>query len=204
MMNKPLSQQLLVAATVAFGLLLLAMPNTAHAQATATGGTDIDIQLPETVILHYFSNVDVTIDSNALLSWLGYASNVIDEGTASGTGTTVDLAMAATNPNALTAYDLTLSNAWAVRSLHTDAGGDTQVEISITDATLDNAGGTTITINSGGVQANGGGFAVTAQFASPGLETPQYGDVRLSLDLSNATMSGSYNDGEFTLEATNI
>ena len=57
---------------------ILGMSQPASAQANV----DIDITLQGITILHYFSNLDVTIDSTAMAQMLGYAGTLIDEGTA--------------------------------------------------------------------------------------------------------------------------
>jgi hypothetical protein len=186
-------------------VLMLAMTPAANAQAS--GATDIDITLPDIVILHYFSNVDISITGDALGTFLtGVAGDQsIDEGTSAPVagGFTQDLGI---GPSALTGGDpaaavLTLLNAWAVRSIATDA--DTTLDIAVTDDTLTHAGGGTIVISSATVDA-GAGAGDPITFASPGLVNPEVGDVVLTLNLTNADAGGDYLDGVFTLTATNF
>ncbi|MCB1865964.1 MAG: hypothetical protein KDG50_11070 [Chromatiales bacterium] len=178
-----------------------------HNAATAQVNVDIDITLGGITILHYFSNLDVTIDATALTQMLGYGGTEVDEGTAGAITVSAfpfsgDAAMTATAPtNDPSDVDLTIQNAWAVRSI--TAAGTNTVEIVVTDDTLTEGGGDTITITDAQVDTAGGTQgAGTVNFDSPGLVSPQYGDVILSLDLSLATTAGTYNDGVFTLEAT--
>lgn len=196
----------LAAAVLLIGSML---PNAAHAQAS--GATDVDIELPSILVLHYFSNVDIQVSGNVLQTWLGVTS---DAGIASGAGAVAgtsiqtDLSIAGdgdyTPTNDPTAVPLTLLNAWAVRSLAA-TGESTQVTIAVNDNTLSHTGGDTITVSSGGVRVTGGGaFAGSASFSPPGLAAPQRGDVQLTLDLSNATLSGAYDDGQYTLTVNNI
>lgn len=189
----------------ALALAFTAMP----ASAQATGATDVDITLPDIVILHYFSNVDVTITDTALGSFLTGTpgDSSVDEGTVAPLpgGFTQDLGM---GPSALTgdpsAAVLVLQNAWAVRSISLLGGTNTQLAIAITDNLLElSVGGPSITISSGTVN-DGTSNADTITFAAPGLVNPQMGDVELTLDMSNAINAGEYVDGVFTLTATNI
>ena len=191
-------KKLLIGVTLALALVPV-LPRAASAQAT--GATDIDITLEGIIILHYFSNVDVTIDAASMAAFLGIGPEV-DEGTAGGTATLVgtdfelDLNIVPTDPdNDPTTANLVLTNAWAVRALSTP-GTDVGVTGSVTGNPLGHsgAGGESIDITSA--------TATPASFASPGLVTPQYGDVTLALDFTNATAAGTYdNGGEYTLTA---
>jgi hypothetical protein len=193
------------------GLLgVLALAFTAMpASAQATGATDIDITLPDIVILHYFSNVDVTITDTALGTFLtgNAGDSAFDEGTVAplAGGFTQDLGMGPSNltgdPSAAV---LVLQNAWAVRAISLVGETTTELEITITDDTLElSVGGPSIIITSGTVN-DGASNAGTITFTTPGLVNPHMGDVELTLDMSNATNAGEYVDGVFTLEATNV
>jgi len=91
-------------------------------------------------------------------------------------------------------------NAWSVRS--NNANGTNTVTIAITDGTLAHTLGDTIAMSNGRVNVAGGTAGSSVTFPTPGMATPQFGDVILELDLTNATYSGEYADGEFTLSAT--
>jgi hypothetical protein len=195
-----------VSLTVVGVALVLAMTPAANAQAT--GATDVDITLPDIVILHYFSNVDIQITGGALGTFLtGVAGDQsIDEGTSTPAagGFTQDLGI---GPSALSGGDpsaavLTLTNAWAVRSISFAGVTDTTLDIALTDDTLTHSGGGTIVITSATVDA-GAGAGDPITFAAPGLANPEVGDVVLTLDLTNADAGGDYLDGVFTLSATN-
>ena len=94
-MNWPRKALLNVSLAVLGVVLVLAMTPAAHAQAS--GATDIDITLPDIVILHYFSNVDISITGDELGTFLtGVAGDqTIDEGTSApaAAGFTQDLGM---------------------------------------------------------------------------------------------------------------
>jgi len=179
--------------------LVAVMPRAASAQAT--GATDIDITLEGIIILHYFGEVDVTIDSASMAAFLGIGP-AFDEGASGGTATLVgtdfdvDLNIVPTDPNNDPASaNLVLRNAWAVRALSTP-GTDVGVTGSVTGSPLAHVGGGGESIDISSATAS------PASFASPGLVSPQYGDVTLALDFTNATAAGIYNNGgEYTLTA---
>jgi len=194
------------------GLLALGacalMLATAPVHAQAVGATDVDITIPDIVILHYFGNVDITIGSNEFGTFLtGVAGDSsVDEGIAAPAagGFTQNLAIA---PSALTgdpsAAVLTLQNAWAVRAVG-NAGAQTQLAVSVTDGTLDHATSAATMAISAAVVDDGTSNGATITFNAPGLFAPETGDVELTLDMTNATDAGEYQDGVFTLTAVNL
>lgn len=190
-----------------FSLAVFAALVPATARAQAVGATDVDINLPNIVVLHYFSNVDITINAATLEAFLGYGANTVDEGTKAASNSfspNVDISSSLTAPTGdPSAANLVLSNAWAVRALG-GAGSSIQIAIANTDNTLTNATGGSITVSAVGVQTGGGGFAGTQTFAPTGLSTPKVGDVRLTLNMASAVRSGDYLDGVYTLTVTNL
>jgi len=206
------TQSRLAAALVVGALALL---GSVPALAQAQGSTTVSVQIPDIVILHYFSTIDVTIDANAMGTFLtGTPGNsALDEGAGSGTASVVggtlqaDVAMV---PSALsgdaTAALLVLQNAWAVRAVSLGApASETQLDVVVTTPTLSNVGlGTSMTISSAAVTDGVGAAAPTITFATPGLGTPEIGDVELTLDMTLASGAGTYTGGVFTLTATNI
>ena len=183
---------------------------TSETRAQAIGSTDIDITLPDIVILHYFGSVSVEITPANMAAFLGLASAVQETVIVTPLeGFDVNLQMSPTAPTgSLDAAVLTLRNAWPVRSLSVGAGnnvGTTSLNIGIDNDTLVHAtlgAGTEIILDSATVNANGGGAGTSITFDSPGLFNPQLGDVQLTLDMSDATAAGTYLGGVFTLEAT--
>jgi hypothetical protein len=121
----------LAAVLVTVGLLAL---TATPARAQASGATDVDITIPDIVILHYFSSVQVTVTQAALGTFLtGTAGDqAIDEGTPTFTGAfDHDLTI---GPSALTGGDpaaavMILRNAWAVRSISLAGGTNTRLDI---------------------------------------------------------------------------
>jgi hypothetical protein len=198
---------------VAAAIVAFALVGAAPAHAQAQGQTTVSIDIPDIVILHYFSSVDVTLDANAMGSYLtgtpGGAST-IDEGNASGAASLtggnfqLDLGM---SPSGLTgdpsAALLVLQNAWAVRAITVGGGSaTTQLDVAVTGAAL-TSGGSSIAISTAAVD-DGTSNGASITFPSTGLGNPTVGDVELTLDFSGATESGTHTGGEFQLTATNI
>jgi hypothetical protein len=198
---------LLTSLVVGAFALLIASP--AHAQAT--GNTAVSIDVPDIVILHYFSTVDVQLDAATMGNFLTGGITLFDEGAAGGFAAEnlgqfeLDLAMV---PDPLTGDPanavLLLQNAWAVRSISGGATSATQVVISVPAAssTLAGVAGSTIEMIGAGVDI-GAGAAASVSFA-PSLNPPVTGDVVLTLDFGNTTAAGSHAGGVYSLTASNI
>ena len=197
---------------IALAFAGLALLGTTPAVAQAQGSTSVSVDIPDIVILHYFSTVDVTIDANTLGTFLTGVpgDSSADEGAAAGSASlsggafTTDLAM---TPSALagnpTAAVLVLQNAWAVRAVSLgNPGSQTQLDVAVTAATMNN-GAASMAI-SGATVSDGVSNAASITFATPGLGTPEIGDVELTLDMTLASDAGTYAGGEFTLTASNI
>jgi hypothetical protein len=200
-----------IAAALAVGVC--ALVGATPAQAQAQGQTAVSIDIPDIVILHYFSSVDVTIDATSMGTFLtGTPGNesAVDEGAASGTAGlaggnfSLDLAI---NPTGLsgdpTSAVLVLQNAWAVRAISLGGGGSlTQLGVSVTGATMSN-GSSQIAISNATVD-DGTSNSSTITFPAPGLAPAREGDVQLTLNFSNAVGAGTHTGGQYTLSATNI
>lgn len=204
-----------IAAAVLAFTLSAGAPTDARAQAN--GQIGVSIGFPPLIILYYFSNLDVTITEAALASYLtNGAGPAFDEGNVSVTlthtaGTSFDEQDAAISPaplsGSMTDAFVVIRNAWAVRSVGRAAGGDTQVSMqSIDTATLSGSAGGTMNMDGVAVRLAGdtGTGALNVTWAPLGVSTPQFGDVVIELDMSNATTEGTYSGGQFTIEATNL
>lgn len=190
----------------AFLTAFLAFGGLGQVHAQAVGDTNFDISLEGIVVLHYYSSFDINLDSDALGNFLlGAAGDgSVDEG-AAGTLTGFDVDLAIT-PSALTgnpaSAPLILRNAWAVRSITTSGQTDISVSVPAAGATLTEAGSSdTISVTDADVGDNTAQANSTYTFNSPGLFSPQFGAVRLTLDMSNAQTVGDYTGGQFRLTA---
>lgn len=192
-------------------LAVAAMPftlATSH-DAQAQVNVDVNITLNGIVILDYYSQIDVTIPS-AVLGGLFNCTGTVTAGQACDQGSTGAL-VATGNASQLTAtptdvptpgpggspanVPLVLEDVWAVRAIAT-AGQNVNVGITATGGPLVN-GSASIAIGSPSVSP--------ASFAPPGLVNPTYGDVTLGLNLTNATLAGTYSSvsgQDYTLNVT--
>ncbi len=192
-----------VAMVLAVALMMVSVP------AAKAASVDIDITLQGITILHYYSNLDVTIDSTALGQLLSpLTSPEHDEGTEaltiSASPFSGTIATALTSPTLdPSAVDLTIVNCWGVRSI--TAAGTNTVTTAITTATMSHSvegAGTDIVISNARVTDGVQAAAASVQFDSPGLVNPELGDCILELDMTTATHTGTYEDGVFTLVAS--
>lgn len=198
----------LLLASLVVGAFALLIASPVHAQAQ--GDTAISIDIPDIVILHYFSTVDVQLDAATMGNFLTGGTTLFDEGGAGGLASEVggqfqlDLAI---NPDPLTGDPsnavLLLQNAWAVRSISGGATSETEVAITVVGtSTLSGAAGSEIEMVGAGVDI-GGGAAVSVSF-TPSLSPPVTGDVVLTLDFGLTTAAGSHAGGVYSLTASNI
>ena len=190
---------------------LVVAPMNQDAQAqSASGATAFSISFPNVVVLHYWSALDMTLSTAVLTNFLignttgdddrlGKTGVVITD-----TGTNFEAEAAITSSvTSPTAITLHIKNAWAVRAVGTTSGKNVTVSFSATDASLAGPTGNTIgaTAYSVGLASATAPSAATVSFPSPGLVTPELGDVALDLDLTGAGEAGNY-AGSWTLQAT--
>jgi len=162
-------------------------------QAKAKANVDVIIDLPSIAILNYVSEVTVTIPVDVFGNFIGGdtagQARAFNEGqqsknaTFDGSGLQADFDISVTQPSSInfSAVNLLLKNVWAVRAIH-----DNNIAV-----VADRGTGTSLENGSSKIEVT----AVTnpgAAFSAPGLLAPKYGDVQLTLDLSDATTNGEH------------
>ena len=198
----------LLLASLVVGTVALLIASPVHAQATATGNTTVAIDIPDIVILHYFSAVNVQLDAAAMGGYLTAGVTAVDEGVDGGPAALIggqfELNLGMT-PTGLTGDPtsavLLLQEAWGVRAIGRP-GANTQVAITVPTPNLNNAG-SQIAIG-GATVAQGVSNAATITFPAPGLAPALIGDVELTLDFTNTTTAGNHTGGVYTLTVTNL
>ena len=183
--------------------------SSAHAVQTS-GSTDIKVNLPDIIILHYIS--DITLDFGSDIGQSADESGASwtvawDGATSDGSG---DLAVGnlddtSNELGAISTIDVTLPNVWAIRGLSSD--GTATVEIAGGNATLDN-NSSSIALSNFTVSSGSGNTSASIAAALNGLhkDTATVGDVNLKMDVSAAALSGEYDTSgtEYTITATAI
>ena len=194
-----------------------AVATAPHTSLAATGDVAVSVAITSGItILYYDSTLNVTVDASTLAA--SVAPPCVAGGPAgtdnceSATAQAVTATYAAgtlTAPFAITttpapggtpaSMPLLLTNVWAVRAIG-GANATTVVTATLgTNTTLTNPAGGTIVLNpligvGTGVAAPAlvASPASTPAFADPGLANPISGSVILSLNLTNATKTGTY------------
>jgi hypothetical protein len=173
--------------------------------SAASGQTNIDITLEPVVILHYYSDIDVTITSEDLSEiFSGATDGAVNEPgtplalTSNGVPLTLDADISPDTTGDVTSATLTLTNAWAVRAL---SNNDVTVAIAIDTATLTSGSSGTIGM-SNAVVDDGTSSGASINFTPLGLATPEVGDVSIDLDFSLVSAGGDFTGGQFTITAT--
>lgn len=190
------------------------------AQAQVTGDTELSITLTgEMAILSFYSNLNVNVPVTLFAptgctqgtgDHYACATAGLQTSTATLSGGELDAGFTAlaapTLPAVLTNLPLILNNVWAVRSIG-GASANAQLGIALGNATL-SFGASQIGLVSAALRSTGatGTDTATISFPDPGLVTPRVGNVRINLNLTNATLVGAHVGGgaEYTLTLTNI
>ena len=178
--------------------------------AAVSGTTDIEVQAPNVIILHYYDTLTLTFndleegvnEGTPVIAAQNMAANVTFAAgmTGAGLGDSSFEALGGT-------MTVTVTDAWAVRAL-ASVGDQIQLTgtLDVADATN---GASTITLGALEIIDSDGTVAAAAagvSFAPPGMSKPgaRVGDVRFTLDISGATVSGLHTGAQYTLTATAI
>jgi len=189
---------------IAAAALIAATIPAAPAAAQVSGQTNISIDFPPLIILYYYGTMNITLTAADLEGVFSGGTNPVNRGIASSTNglspnLNIDASLA--SPGGTATATLDLVNSWAVRAIATSAQS-IQVGITIDTATLTLSGSDQITMSNGQVCQNGGASCgATTSFAPTGLGNAEIGDIMLDLDFTNATHSGTYSGGQFTITA---
>jgi len=187
-------------------LLLVLLAAVASAPVMAiTASTEIRINMPSMVILYYRDQVTFDVSDSQLAALVGVSPNPYDEGTATGSGMTIDAGVAGTTYTSPSSVTGTINNFWAVRSIGAPTES-TEVTVSIPTPSMSN-GTDTITLSSPLIRLTAGSFSGTVVSFGPtgfGGSAAQLGDVQFTVDMSGATTSGMYDGAFVMISAVNV
>lgn len=179
------------------GLLAAAVIAPTQNAMAASGQTNVSIDFPNIVILHYVSDLSLT--------FTGAIDTATDEGAASGSAALAATASfdAAISPDLTTptvpgSVAVTVQNAWAVRGI--TASGQIRVSGAIDTANATTAGGSTASMSNLAV-ASGASSGALIDIDAPGMGTTTAGDVTFDLDISGVTESGTHSGAQYTITA---
>ena len=195
-----------LAASLAIALGMALTPTPAAAAGT-TGQTTFSVILQPTTLLYYYSAINLTVPSSALLALAGGAPAALGaQGlTATGSASTLSAtaaAFATSAPGSISAVGLTLSNVWAVRSITTPSSGTTKVSVSFSGSTTQ-ASATLKSSTAGSNIALSSLATSPTSFNGTGLGgAPQVGNVTMTMDLSNAKTAQTYSGATIYITAT--
>ncbi|PMB39372.1 hypothetical protein CEN41_21715 [Fischerella thermalis CCMEE 5330] len=189
---------LAIAATAGTAILGSSLFSTPALALTQTQDVTINYTVPEILYLRTFQTVNMTLDTTLLGTTLtaqgtGFVGKDYDPTNPTVTidpvTGTADVTLEQTSPfGNLAAIQQNIPELYAVWS---NSNGN--VDVNLSSTTLTEAGGQTIGVNS---------ITPTVDnFAAPGLDTPQVGGADLDLDLTNATVMGTYT-GTITVDVS--
>ncbi|HEU4670455.1 MAG TPA: hypothetical protein VFR91_07090 [Dyella sp.] len=196
--------RLLLAAAIAVSLGA-ALPADQASAATATGQTKFTVALQPVLVLDYYQEIDLTVNSAALTALAGTSTNLTATkgitASASGTALTGDAALS-TNGGGLSNISLTLNNVWSVRSILAKSS-TTTVNIGLGAS----SSGATATLkastdNSSTIGLSNPGTTSSVPNGGTGFASPVYGNVTMTMDLSNAKTADTYSGGNIYITAT--
>lgn len=203
-LNRKLAKAMALGMSVSIG----ALAPVQGPVAAVSGTTDITINVPDIIILHYYSALTLDFDdlNQALdegtptLGPVALAANVTFAG---GLAATLDSTYETLPGGVMT---VTIEDAWAVRALTSLGNVTVSTSLDVADAT--NTAASTVTLGSLQVDSpndtDSGTFGTTSEFSAPGMAKPtaEVGDVRFTLDISGATLPGAHTGARYTLTAT--
>ncbi|ABB23953.1 hypothetical protein [Pelodictyon luteolum] len=198
--RKTLCRAILAASLFTAGLI----PASAHAVVagpSASGKTDMTVTMPEYIVLRYYDKISLTFTSASAATAKGDKSF---EATWTGGDATLNADVTLPDELGAATRKIKLQNAWAIAGL--SPSGTASVTIEGTDLTKKDNSGSAVstigvenwTVSDGTSESNA--ITTTLRGVSGGAKK---GDVNMSLNFKNTTMSGDHT-GTFTITVQTI
>jgi hypothetical protein len=171
---------------------------------------DVEVSIPDVIYLKTFSKFVCNFPATSLITPVPTAG--VSTGTATISASpsvgsiSGDAAIVTTSPfTTIGSQKCDALNAFAVWGTG-GATGNVKVDTLVDTASLANtlSATKTMTLSSAKFDVNGntlGNPLASVTFGAPGLATPYKGDIRLDLDITNATRSGTYTGGKIKISA---
>ncbi|NTW55653.1 MAG: hypothetical protein HGB20_01250 [Chlorobiaceae bacterium] len=173
--------------------------------ASTSGTTNVTVTVPEFIVLHYYSSITLnfaTPETEAInqgqnsmdVSWSGTTSN--GSSLESGNLMTAKLELDGTKTN------VKLNNVWAVRGFSKSGNATVAVTIPQNKMTL---GSSEIGISNAQVtDGTNTGVSISTKLGGITRAGATLGGVRMDLDFSKTSLSGTHTGGQYTITATTI
>ncbi len=174
--------------------------------ATKTGTTNVSIVLPDLIILHYYSALNLTFEQYTQSVNEGSAGtyNVQWSGTTDSGNTMTTSSLQNVLPGTVS---MTIPSIWAVRGL--SPSGNAQVSISVLNSQLvSGSSRVTILTGSGNTEINDNaghsGTSITTALNGITSDNATIGNVKMTLDFSQTTLSGAHIGGQYMITAVTL
>ncbi|TCD47424.1 hypothetical protein [Chlorobium sp. N1] len=195
--RKTLSRAIIGATLIAAGFA----PSSANASVSASGTTNMNVTVPEYIVLRYYSNINLAFTASSSSSASG---DKAFEATWSGSdGVAFNAEIAAPEAISPATRKVTLSNVWSVAGLSPSGTASVAIEGSnLTQGSgeaLSTIGVKDWKVSTSTVSA-ASSITTTLRGISGGATT---GNVSMTLDFSETTRSGAHT-GTFTITAETI
>ncbi len=176
---------------------------------------DVEVNIPNVIYLKTFSKFICDFPAASLIAPAIVNPDVSGTATIEATGGTVAVGsisknanIGVTSPFTFASQKCDATNAFAVWGTG-GTNGEIKVNVAVDDNSLTHngiaagAGVPEMTLSNIYVQENGTAMATDTQKTklAPGLSTPYKGDIRLDLDITDATRSGTYTGGKIKISA---
>lgn len=180
-------------------------PASAQA-ATKTGSTTVSIVLPDLIILHYYSALNLTFEQYTQSVNEGSAGtyNVQWTGATDSGNTMTTSSIQNVLPGTVS---MTIPSVWAVRGL--SPSGNAQVSIAVVNSQL--VSGTSkvkIVTGSGNTEINDNaghsGTSITTPLNGITAANATVGNVKMTLDFSQTTLAGAHTGGQYMITAVTL
>lgn len=172
---------------------------------SVSGTTNISIELPDLIILHYYSGM--TLNFEEISSTVDRGSADFDVPWNGEAESSAELNDENTGINLPDMVSLKLSNVWAIRGL--SPSGNAKVSISLNNNEL-TSGSSRIIIEGGEgniqIDDNQGHSGTTINTSLKGIATSEatVGNVRMTLNFSETTRAGLHTGGQYKITAETI
>jgi hypothetical protein len=193
--------------TAIFAALVAILFSGSALAASASGTTNVTVNVPEFIILHYYSAITLSFDtpsaeavsegsSSANVDWNGSVSNAGELAAANLMSAKMELEGTTTT--------VTLPNVWAVRGFSKSGTAKIEVVIPAGKGTLAN-GDSQISISNVKVSSSADtGMSIMTELNGIAKSKATFGSILMDLDFSKTNRSGLHSGGQYTITASTI